>query len=282
MSATPDIPTTFYRDVTRHRSTARKATVIDVSRPVKQIRRVTVTGPDFADFVSLGPGDHAKIYFPDPKTGDLNAPTGLGPGIDGVSPAEGPTIVRDYTPLNQRTDDGRTLIDLDFYLHDSAGVATHWAEQATPSDELVIAGPSRSRSAPYSAPRVVLVVDGTALPAASRYLTSLPTQTPIEVIVDIQDNEDNLGWVSQYLRQSSDRDVTIHHGGKELVDAVRAVGVNEETFVFAAGEASRLVGLRRYLRRDLGYSPEQVVCSGYWKRGVSNFDHHTPVDPDAG
>ena len=34
------------------------------------------------------------------------------------------------------------------------------------------------------------------------------------------------------------------------------------------------------LRRELGLGPEQVVASGYWRRGVAGLDHHAPVDPD--
>lgn len=270
----------FHREVTRHRLTARRATVTAVSRPAEHLIRVTVTGPEFADFVSTGPGDHAKVFFPDPQTGALNAPTALGPDVDGVTPPEGPTIARDYTPLNQRTDDaGRTLIDLDFLLHPNPGTASAWAESAKPGDELVIAGPRGSRSVPHAAPRVVLVVDGTALPAASRYLTELPDTTPIEVVLDI---EGPLDWVSQYLHQQGGREVAVHAGGAELVDAVTAVGVDSGTFVFAAGEASRLVNLRRYLRRELALPAEQIAFSGYWKRGVANFDHHTPIDPEEG
>src|SRR5690606_10920150 len=89
----------FHRVMTRHRLTARRATVVAVSRPVPTIVRVTVTGPDFGDFASLGPGDHAKVFFPDPATGELHAPTALGPDIDGVARPEGPTFARDYTPL---------------------------------------------------------------------------------------------------------------------------------------------------------------------------------------
>lgn len=268
----------FHREVTRHRLTARRATVVAVSRPVPPIVRVTFTGPDFGDFASTGPGDHAKVFFPDPDTGILNAPTALGPDVDGVTPPEGPAFARDYTPLNQRVDaDGRTLIDLDFYTHPEPGTATAWAERAQPGDELVIAGPRGSRSVPHAAPRVLLVVDGTALPAASRYVADLPTTTPIEVVADI---EGDLAWVAQYVREQGGREVAVHSGGSELVDAVKSIGVDAGTFVFAAGEASRLVNLRRYLRRELGYPAEQLAFSGYWKRGVTNFDHHTPIDPD--
>ncbi|MBX3095210.1 MAG: siderophore-interacting protein [Cryobacterium sp.] len=268
----------FNREVTRHRLTARRATVVEVSHPVEHMIRVTVTGPDFGDFVSTGPGDHAKVFFPDAATGLLHAPTALGADVDGVTPPDGPTIARDYTPLNQRVDaDGRTLIDLDFLTHPNPGTASAWAEKAAPGDELVIAGPRGSRSVPHAAPRVLLVVDGTALPAASRYLKELPASTPIEVVADI---EGDLSWVSEYLRLQGGRKVTVHPGGEELVDAVTGVGVDDQTFVFAAGEASRLVNLRRHLRRELGFPPEQLAFSGYWKRGVADFDHHTPIDPD--
>lgn len=272
----------FHREVTRHRFTARRASVVAITRPFASIIRVTVTGPDFADFVSLGPGDHAKIFFPDPATGVLNAPTALGPDVDGVTPADGPTIARDYTPLNQRTDseggdDGRTLIDLDFLLHPNRGTASAWAESAQLGDEIVIAGPRGSRSVPHAAPRALLVVDGTALPAASRFINDMPDTATIEVVADI---EGDLAWVSEYLREQGGREVAVHPGGTELVDAVTALGVDGETFVFAAGEASRLVNLRRYLRRELALPAEQIAFSGYWKRGVANFDHHTPIDPD--
>ena len=49
--------------------------------------------------------------------------------------------------------------------------------------------------------------------------------------------------------------------------------------MFAAGEASALTPLRRYLRRELGLSAEQVVMSGYWRAGVVAWDHHAPIDP---
>ncbi|HRQ01145.1 MAG TPA: siderophore-interacting protein, partial [Terrimesophilobacter sp.] len=243
----------FHRDVTKHRLTARRATVIAVSRPAPRMIRITVTGPDFDSFVSTGPGDHAKVFFPDPDTAVLTAPTSAGPDSDGIIRPDGPTISRDYTPLNQRVDaDGRTLIDLDFFTHPEPGVATAWAETAKVGDELVIAGPRGSRSAPQGAPRALLFVDGTALPAATRYLRELPASASIDIIVD---EDGDLGWVAGYLREQGGRDVPVHPAGDDLVESAKTLGVDETTFVFAAGEASRLVGLRRHLRRDLGLPP---------------------------
>jgi NADPH-dependent ferric siderophore reductase len=49
--------------------------------------------------------------------------------------------------------------------------------------------------------------------------------------------------------------------------------------VWAAGEASALVPVRRYLKHEVGLRPDQLDVQGYWKRGIVNRDHHEPVDP---
>ena len=41
-----------------------------------------------------------------------------------------------------------------------------------------------------------------------------------------------------------------------------------------AGEANALKPIRRYLRRELGLSKDQVEVDGYWKKGDANLDHH--------
>jgi NADPH-dependent ferric siderophore reductase len=61
-----------------------------------------------------------------------------------------------------------------------------------------------------------------------------------------------------------------------------AEGADEQAFAFLAGEATRLIPLRRLLRELLPDGREQVSASGYWRRGVAGLDHHAPLDPDAG
>ena len=69
-----------------------------------------------------------------------------------------------------------------------------------------------------------------------------------------------------------------------LEQAVRACGpIGAGTYVWAGGEAGSLVGVRRYLRRELGLPGHQVEFEGFWRLGADNFDHHAPIDPaDAG
>lgn len=69
-------------------------------------------------------------------------------------------------------------------------------------------------------------------------------------------------------------------GPGQLDEALRSLGrIDDDTFVFMAGEATTLAPLRRYLRRELDLPAEQVSASGYWKRGIVNLDHHAPLDP---
>jgi NADPH-dependent ferric siderophore reductase len=37
--------------------------------------------------------------------------------------------------------------------------------------------------------------------------------------------------------------------------------------------------LRRYLKHERGLAADRVAIEGYWKRGVTNLDHHAPLDP---
>lgn len=53
------------------------------------------------------------------------------------------------------------------------------------------------------------------------------------------------------------------------------IQVDESIFGYAAGDATALKSIRRYLRRELGLSKEQVDVDGYWKKGTANLDHRT-------
>ncbi|MFA5605809.1 MAG: siderophore-interacting protein [Leucobacter sp.] len=271
----------FDRTRVRHRLTARNIAVAAISKPVEPFVRLTFAGADLADFVSEGPGDHARLFFPHPVTGELVAPTPVGPGEDGIERPDAPMFPRDFTPLNVRTDEttGGRVFDVDFLMHTDPGPASAWAASANVGDELVVVGPRGSVTAPQGADRVLLVADPSAFPAAARWITEVPASCEVEVIADASPAD--LEWVGQYLREQGGRDdivVTEVYGS--LADAAGDAGIDEGTYVFAAGEASRLVPLRRLLKYELELPRTQYQISGYWKRGMANFDHHAPIDPE--
>lgn len=265
----------FHRGGARHRFTAREATVVAIARPTPDYVRVTLTGPDFGDVASLGPSDHVRVFFPDPDTGVLTAPAAAGPGEEGIVRPQAATFGRDFTPLNVRDEDGRRLVDIDILDHPGPGPAARFAARAVIGDRLVLVGPRGSKFATQNAPRVLLVVDGTSLPAAGRWLAEVPASTRVDVIADV----DDLDAAREYLADWADRPVGLSAAGADPIAALTAVGVDEGTFVFAAGEASALVAVRRHLRHALTLPREQYVVTGYWRHGVEAWDHHAPIDP---
>jgi NADPH-dependent ferric siderophore reductase len=268
----------FARETVRHPMVVRRAEVAAVRPIVPSMVRVTLAGPDLAGFAALGPADHVKLYFPDPATGELTVPE-LGP--EGLRrPATGTIISRDYTPLGVHvTPEGGTTLDIDFLLHGDEGPASAWAARASEGSPLGIAGPRGSRLVPQDLGRLLIVADETALPATRRWLGLVPASIPVTAIFDVADES-----VEGYFEGGDSRvDAEWLYrvdGPGQLEEALRSLGpIDEDTFVWMAGEAGALVPLRRYLRRELGLPAEQVTASGYWKRGIVNRDHHEPIDP---
>ncbi len=290
----------FHRELVRHELANRSLTVTRVERVAPDMIRVTVGGDELAGFTSLGPADHVKLFFPDAETGVIHVRR---PDAEPT----GPIIMRDFTPLPRQTDAGIEL-DLDFYTHADPGPAASWALSVQPGDEARVAGPRGSRTVPHGVGRCVLIADETALPSVKRWMQLAPAGTPIEVIAMVGDDG---AWVADYLAgrpfAESDRAaatnaaevnpatgrvsvsgavgdaVSIRVVGRSADEALSALAergpIGADTYVWAAGEATALIPIRRRLRRELGLGKEQVSVDGYWRRGAADFDHHAPLDP---
>jgi NADPH-dependent ferric siderophore reductase len=270
----------FTREAVRHPMALRHLVVDRVSRLTPTLTRVTLVGDELAGFASEGPADHVKVFFADPATGILTVPELTPEGIR--RPESGTIVSRDYTPRAFRaaTADEPDELDLDFVLHGTDGPASVWAAGAAPGDQLVIAGPRGSRLAPTGIARAVLLADETALPSFSRWLELLAPEVEITALLDVADASVP-AYLTDELRLRADI-VWLYRSNApdQLLAALRGLGpIDDDTFVFGAGEAAALIPVRRYLRHELGLPAEQVALSGYWKRGVANLDHHAPLDP---
>ena len=159
----------FAREGGRNRFTARRATVLRVERVAPPIVRVTVSGPEFADFTSAGPADHVRVFFPDAATGELVAPVPVGPARTASSGPTAPRSPETSRRFRARVDGGfptsTVELDLDFFVHPDPGPASSWAESAQPGDELVVVGPRGSRRAPQDVDGLLLICDETSLPS---------------------------------------------------------------------------------------------------------------------
>ena len=167
-------------------------------------------------------------------------------------------------------------------MHPDPGPASSWAESARPGDELVVVGPRGSRRAPQDLDALLLICDETSLPSASRWVREIRAGIPVDLIASVAGPGE---WVADYVGAASGGELRVHvvapdPTGAAVLGALRALEpIGDGVFVWAAGEASSLVPVRRHARRTLGLSPAQAQFSGYWRRGVEAFDHHAPIDP---
>ncbi|MHB1171789.1 MAG: siderophore-interacting protein [Lacisediminihabitans sp.] len=266
------------RTVVRHDFAIRQLTVARTRRLSPSFVRVTVTGPGLASFASLGPTDHTKLFFADAKTGQLAAPRLTPEGLQ--SPEAGTIIARDYTPrdFRQGTETCAPELDLDFVLHADGGPAAAWAQRAEPGDALVAGGPRGSLLPPSGASRFILVADESALPALARWIEFLPDDVEIIAFVELADESDAAYLEPVHVHRA--KVIWLSKGTGALERALRNLGpIGGDSSVWVAGEATALIPIRRYLRRELGLPPGQVTVDGYWKLGEAGRDHHAPIDP---
>ncbi|GAB3278310.1 siderophore-interacting protein [Kineosporia babensis] len=242
-------------------------------------RRIVLTGDDLADgfpFVNYSP-DHVRVFFPHPITGDLVAPRETPEGWVNEGGTSEP-IHRDYTV---RSWDPQTReLALDFVLHEH-GVAGRWAGKAQPGDTLVVNGPSSNWLLPEDSPHMLAIGDETALPAIARIIEEAAAGTQVTALIEIADAGEQqplTGVATIDLRWVHRDSAPVGEGhASALETALRAWQPPADTsglFVFGAGETQAFKPIRRYLRRELGLTKDQIVVDGYWKRGVGGFDHH--------
>ena len=240
--------------VVRHEPAVRSLDASRVSAPSPGFRRLTLAGDELDGFTSLGATDHVKVVLPDGGR-------------------------RDYTPLGFRaaTDAGPAELDLDFFVH-GTGAAASWASSIAVGDPATIAGPRGSHLPPVGASRFVLVADESSLPALARWIDILPPDVEILGFVELDNDSDAAYLEPDQVHRA--KIVWLHKADGVLERAIRGLGsIGDDTFVWVAGEATTLIPIRRYLRRELELPASQVKVDGYWKRGEAGRDHHAPVDP---
>lgn len=281
MSTTSRAPRTRIQ----HELRLRTATVHAVTDLTAHVRRVTIAGAELADFEAAGPADHVKLFLADPDSGLVHLPDGEG----GTVPEGGRPVRRDMTPREFRASgpSGFAEIDLDVVVHEQAdtmpGPLAVWIENVVPGAMVSFIGPRGSKLVPEGYARAVLLADETALPSVARWLELLDPEVDVTVYAEVQGPGEEsyldgirpgaaIHWLSR--GEAAPGTSTV------LADAVTSLGeIDEDTFVWAAGEAGSLVPVRRRLRRELGLPAAQVEVQGYWRRGVGDFDHHEPIDP---
>lgn len=231
--------------------------------------RVTLGGAGTAGFEAHAPDEHVKLIFPDPD-GALRLPEADGTMLRWPRPAP---VSREYTV--RRYDPAAGEIEIDVVPHDG-GLASDWARAARPGAVVHVAGPPGGLIVPHVYDRYLFAGDTTALPAIARWLEELPRSAKGWAFVEV-------AGAAQEIELSAPEEVEVrwlHRGdrpagtGDALARAVTAVSVpgGERVYVWAAGEAGQLKPLRRWARDTLRLEKADYDITGYWKRGVADFD----------
>ncbi|MEV0373727.1 siderophore-interacting protein [Streptomyces sp. NPDC050636] len=247
----------------------RETEVVRTAMVGASLLRVTLGGAGAEGFEAHSPDEHVKLIFPEPD-GSLRLPEQNGTMLRWPRPS--PTS-REYTV--RRYDPVAAEIDVDFALHDG-GLASDWASAVEPGTVVHIAGPPGGLIVPHTYDRYLFAGDITALPAIARWLEELPRSAKGWAFVEVADAAEEIGL-------SAPEGVAVrwlHRGdrpagtGDALASAVTAVTVpeGERVHVWAAGEAGQIKPLRRWVRDELRLEKADHDITGYWKRGVADFD----------
>ena len=259
-----------------HELRARVLDIIAVERIGPRMQRITLGGDQLeADFPApaFAAADHVKVVLPDPLDGLVPLRGGGASGVPRTL-AEIPTPVRDYTVRSATP--GRLVLDFVLHEHGPMGL---WATRAQAGTQLGVLGPRGSKIFPNAFSRYVLIADETALPAVGRWLDEPEWTAEVDVHLLVQSEDE------YPLPRGSATSVT-HHvlpPGSERTDALAelasALRLDDDTYVWAAGEADSLRPLRRGLRAR-GLPRERHEVDGYWRLGTANLDHHAVDDDD--
>jgi NADPH-dependent ferric siderophore reductase len=274
MSASTSVPARP-ADRIRFELVPRLLTVHRVDDLSASMRRVHLGGPELEGFASLGPTDHAKVFFP-PSGGEEPRVPRIHDGrwADRDEPG---FVFRDYTVRTFDAAAGEVMLDMVVHHHGPAG---RWAAQALPGQRLGLLGPKSSVLRPLDRAWYLLVADEAGLPALLNWLDRLPDPARVTAVIEVGGPDDEVplpphpGLAVTWVHRG-----TAPAGSAALADAVAGLPLDVRSapgYVWAGAEASAVRALRRHLRDDRGLEPSSTSLSGYWRRGVANFDHHSP------
>ena len=193
-----------------------------------------------------------------------------------------PQAVRDSHPADQQPvrrrftvrawDPEQGRLTLDFVVHGDTGVAGPWAAGARPGDALVFSGPNGGYRPDPAADWHLMVGDESALPAIAASLETLRagTRAVVRLVCDGPDHE---------LDLPGDADVDLvwlHRHGDERDQSLLLAAVEGLDFAagnphgFVHGEADEIRAVRRHLLIERGLTRQQLSCSPYWRRTMTD------------
>ncbi|MFD4577369.1 siderophore-interacting protein [Streptomyces sp. NPDC058417] len=249
-----------------------RAEVVRAERVSPSLHRVTVTGPDLADFTWLGFDHWFRLFLRLPHQDRLRLPEFSGsrwwqPYL-AIPEAERPHCAN-YTVADFRP--GAAEMDIDFVVHrgpdgEIEGGAAVWACRARAGDELAVLDQGLLFDLPEDATEVIIAADETGLPATTNILRSLPRHTVGRLIQEVPVPGDR-----RDLDAPPGMTVTWVVRGDDTVPGTAALGelrrharADAAGYAFVVGESTLATEGRRHLHRA-GLPKGRITFSGFWR-----------------
>ena len=269
--------------------------------------RITLASPAVKEMATWAPDQRVKLFFPaaDGSPARLAQGEGWYARFKAMIADRRPAM-RTYTIRHLRAEQGE--VDIDFVLHGETGPASRWALRAQPGDSMQILAPDRRFSArdaggfewkpPQILKQVLLVADGTALPAAMGILDELAAmaEPPLtQAFFEVDSPEDMLpvpdwaGLTVQWLiRGQASAGTLMVAALQKAVSPIHASSIgqavelaevdidkeilweiaetaSEGFYGWIAGESAAVMSLRRYLIKECGIARQSLNLMGYWR-----------------
>ena len=222
--------------------------------------RVTFAGEGIAGFHTTGIGDeYVRVHFP--ADGVLHLPRidddGMWHYPEGVE-----SHVEPYTIRRHDASTGEVDIDLVVHGHGRAGA---WASSAKPGDRVAFGDPRGLYEPPAGAVNHFFVTDATGLPALARLAEQLESGVRAIAAVEIAEEAHRLEIEGDRLQVRWIVGRGNGVGPSAMTEALRALPITDESYVWVAGEAGELRDARRHLRHERGLNASQYKVIGYWR-----------------
>jgi NADPH-dependent ferric siderophore reductase len=251
------------------------AGVVRSQRISENFLRLTVGGPELADFDYQGWDQCFRLFFPRPGQTELRMPTSSGNGWIAqyyLMPTKTKPTVRNYTVRAFRPE--LNELDIDFVVHGD-GPAASWAAAARPGDPVGLFDEGTMYSPNLSAEWQLLAADESGLPAAAAIAEQTPGTLPTLLLAEVPADADILpiavgGHVT--VRWFPRNEPSLIPGSLLLKELLHAdlPGVGRGS-VLLVGESSFATGVRRHLVNTLQVPKPDITFFGYWKHGKASI-----------
>ncbi|MFB6396202.1 ABC transporter ATP-binding protein/permease [Polymorphospora lycopeni] len=224
-----------------------ESTVVGREQRAPNLVRIRLISPTLFDEVEVFPTAWLRFWFPDPDGGETEHQ-------------------RAYTIAEADTSTGEFAIDM--VLHEPAGAASTWAQNAQPGWTVMATSLGSSRfEVPEDLPAGYLLIgDSASIPAINGILGALPADVPVEVYLEQHDEADLLIPLATHPR------ARVHWvpraGGASLAGAIEARDWSD-WYAWLGTEHVSLKHLRTRLKDEFGFPKSEVYGQSYWIYGRS-------------